>query len=130
MLDCQRSTHSNSTESNQMPSDNEEDQQPPVAPCKTPVQKPRRDLANNPPSRQVQTIHSFDVTMLVNSSRTNIIYSTLHFYAGSLIIQMRSVSQILLWTAPPIRSLVNIALEGAPPLKRTLLKVLLLQNGE
>ncbi|XP_036950202.1 telomeric repeat binding factor a isoform X2 [Acanthopagrus latus] len=48
----QASGRSNSTESNQMPSDNEEDQQPPVAPCKTPVQKPRRDLANNPPSRE------------------------------------------------------------------------------
>ncbi|KAM8762767.1 telomeric repeat binding factor a [Acanthopagrus schlegelii] len=46
------SGRSNSAESNKMPSDNEEDQQPPVAPCKTPVQKPRRDLANNPPSRE------------------------------------------------------------------------------
>lgn len=76
MLDCQLSTHRKATKSNQMPSDNDENQKSPVAPCKTLVQKPRKQLANSPPSRQVQTIYSFDVTMLVTNSRTNVFYLT------------------------------------------------------
>ncbi|XP_073320095.1 telomeric repeat binding factor a isoform X3 [Pagrus major] len=51
-----------STESNQMPSDSEEDPQASVAPRKTPVQKPRKQLANDPPSRDPDDTDEVHIT--------------------------------------------------------------------
>ncbi|XP_030270025.1 telomeric repeat binding factor a isoform X2 [Sparus aurata] len=53
------------TKSNQMPSDNDENQKSPVAPCKTLVQKPRKQLANSPPSRESDNT---DEVCIVDSS--------------------------------------------------------------
>ncbi|KAA8595458.1 hypothetical protein FQN60_010749, partial [Etheostoma spectabile] len=83
----------NSTKSEESSSDSEEDPQESPAPCKSPVQKPRKQLASKPLSKQVQIQQ----------------------------IQKSSVSQIH-WTAHPICSLLTLSLKQAPLLKRTLLK--------